>query len=246
MTERRTRVTEIALVLGVSLGASAIYSLLQLLETVLSPAGIAGNSTALNQSMSAHEYFDLAYQLVGIALALVPAWLAIYFMQQRSEFAIGLWPIRSSDVLRSFALAAVIGIPGIALYAAARSVGFAVEISAAPAAHHWWNIPVLLLSAIRSGVVEEVIMIAFLFRQFEKLQWTFAKGNLISAGIRACYHAYQGLGGVVGNFILGLIFGWCYKRWGRVAPLVTAHFVMDAVVFAGFALLSKQLAQLGW
>ncbi|MFM6963061.1 MAG: CPBP family intramembrane glutamic endopeptidase [Micrococcales bacterium] len=247
MTTRKDHLTQIALVLGVSLGASAIYSLLQLLETVLSPAGIAGSSTGLNQSESSNQFFDLTYQLVGIGLALVPVWLAIYFLHSGAQnFELGGWPLQGKDFLRAISLAAAIGIPGLALYAAARASGFAVQVVAADAHIFWWSIPVLLLSAARSAVVEEVIMVGFLFCKLEQLGFSFAKRNLVSAIIRGCYHAYQGFGGAVGNFVLGLVFGYTYRRWGRVAPLVIAHGILDAIVFVGYALLAKQLHAIGW
>ena len=248
MVTNRTQLwTEISLVLGASLGASAIYSLLSLLETALSPKGIGGSSTSLNQSQSANQFFDLTYQLLDIALAMVPVVLAIYFMRLREpSIRIGAWPLQRADLWHSLALAAAIGIPGLGLYAVARATGFAVQVIAASDNLFWWSIPVLLLSALRSAVLEEVIMVGFLFGQLEKLEFSFAKRQTISAIIRGCYHAYQGFGGAIGNVVLGLVFGWCYRRWGRVAPLVLAHFVLDAIVFVGFALLSKQLAQIGW
>ena len=246
-SQRKQLWAEIGLVLGVSLGASAVYSLLQLLQTTLSPKGIAGSTAALNQSQSANQIFDLALQLVDIAFALVPVALAIYFLRLReSELRIGGWPIRANDLARGLGLAAAIGIPGVALYALARGAGLATQVVAASANNYWWSIPVLLLSALRAGLTEEVIMVGFLFRRLEQLGFSFAKRQAISAVIRGCYHAYQGLGGFFGNIALGLAFGWCYRRWGRIAPLVIAHFVLDVVVFVGFALLSRQLANLGW
>lgn len=238
---------EIWLVLGVSLGASAIYSIISLLEEALSPAGLGGSSTALNPSQSASQYFDLTYQLVGIVLAFVPVALAIYFMRRSDrEFRIGGWPLTGKDSWRALLLAAVIGIPGLGLYAAARALGLAAQVVAASANNFWWTIPVLLFSALRSAVQEEVIMVGFLYKRLEQLGFSFAKRQVISASIRAAYHSYQGIGGAVGNFALGLIFGWCYRRWGRVAPLVIAHFIMDAVVFVGYLLLAKQLKQFGF
>jgi membrane protease YdiL (CAAX protease family) len=59
----------------------------------------------------------------------------------------------------------------------------------------------------------------------------------LSAGLRASYHLYQGFGGFIGNFVMGLVFGYLYKRWGRVMPLVVAHFLLDAAVFVGYSLL---------
>jgi membrane protease YdiL (CAAX protease family) len=34
---------------------------------------------------------------------------------------------------------------------------------------------------------------------------------------------------------MGLVFGYLYQKWGRVMPLVVAHFLLDAVVFIGYA-----------
>ena len=44
--------------------------------------------------------------------------------------------------------------------------------------------------------------------------------------------------GFVGNIVMGLVFGWLYRRWGRVLPLVVAHVLLDLVSFIGYALLA--------
>jgi membrane protease YdiL (CAAX protease family) len=62
---------------------------------------------------------------------------------------------------------------------------------------------------------------------------------VISALVRGSYHLYQGFGGFVGNFVMGLAFGWFYRRFGRLTPLVVAHFLLDAASFVGYALLSN-------
>ncbi len=41
---------------------------------------------------------------------------------------------------------------------------------------------------------------------------------------------------MVGNFAMGVVFGWCYRRWGRVMPLVIAHTLIDVVAFIGYPL----------
>jgi membrane protease YdiL (CAAX protease family) len=102
-----------------------------------------------------------------------------------------------------------------------------------------------LLSAVRAALQEEVIMVAYLYKRFDQLGMSFRNQQLISAGIRGLYHAYQGFAGIIGNFVMGLVFGWAYQRWGRVMPLIIAHFILDAVSFVGYALLAKQLATLG-
>lgn len=240
---------EIGLVLLLSLGTSAVYSLLRFAEALLSPKGIGGTRTDLNPSQARAEFFDFSYQLIGILFAVAPAILVLYLLRRESEKAfdeIGIWPIsRSRDLLRGLALAAVIGIPGLALYASARALGLAAQVVPADLSGYWWTVPMLLLSAVRAAIQEEVIMVAYLYKRFDQLGLKFVNQQLISASIRALYHSYQGFAGIVGNFVMGLIFGWAYRKWGRVMPLILAHFFLDAVSFVGYALLAKQLASLG-
>jgi membrane protease YdiL (CAAX protease family) len=40
---------------------------------------------------------------------------------------------------------------------------------------------------------------------------------------------------------MGLVFGYLYQKWGRVMPLVVAHFLLDAIVFIGYAALKGVL-----
>ena len=235
--------------MALSLGISALYSVLRFAEALLSPKGIGGTQTNLNPTQSRAEFFDFSYQLLGIVFAIAPAVLVLYLLRRENEKAfseIGIWPIAlKSDLLKGFALAAVIGIPGLALYATARLLGLATQVVPAELAGYWWTVPVLLLSAARAAIQEEVIMVAYLYKRFDQLGIKFVHQQLISASIRAMYHAYQGFAGIVGNFVMGLIFGWAYRKWGRVMPLIVAHFILDAVSFVGYALLAKQLATLG-
>ena len=239
---------EIAIVLALSLGTSALYSILKFAEAMLSPKGIGGTQTNLNPAQARAEFFDFSYQLLGILFALAPAVLALYLLRRENDKAfteIGIWPVGlKSDLLKGLSLAAAIGIPGLALYAAARLLGLAAQVVPAELAGYWWTVPMLLLSAARAAIQEEVIMVAYLYKRFDQLGIKFAHQQLISASIRALYHSYQGFAGIVGNFVMGLIFGWAYRKWGRVMPLIVAHFILDAVSFVGYALLAKQLATL--
>jgi membrane protease YdiL (CAAX protease family) len=33
---------------------------------------------------------------------------------------------------------------------------------------------------------------------------------------------------------MGVAFGWLYTRFGRLLPLVVAHFLLDAAIFVGY------------
>ncbi len=94
--------------------------------------------------------------------------------------------------------------------------------------------PVLLLSAARAGITEELIVVGYLFARLKDLGWNRWTIILTSAVLRGSYHLYQGFGSFVGNIAMGVLFGWLYTRYGRVLPLVIAHFVIDAATFIGY------------
>jgi membrane protease YdiL (CAAX protease family) len=99
----------------------------------------------------------------------------------------------------------------------------------------------LLFAAVRASLLEEVIVVAYFFNRLSRLGLSSRSQILISALLRATYHLYQGFGAFVGNFAMGLVFGYLYRRWGRVMPLVVAHFLLDAAIFVGYALLKDFL-----
>jgi membrane protease YdiL (CAAX protease family) len=43
---------------------------------------------------------------------------------------------------------------------------------------------------------------------------------------------------------MGLIFGYLYKRWGRVMPMIIAHTLIDTVAFVGYAVLHGHVSWL--
>ena len=67
---------------------------------------------------------------------------------------------------------------------------------------------------------------------------------LTAAVLRGSYHLYQGFGAFLGNAVMGVIFGILYRRWGRVMPLIIAHFLIDAVTFVGYAALVGKVSWL--
>lgn len=246
---RRDLLAETWLVLGVSLGASAIWSALSLIRKLTASVPLGSQTTAMNSSVTPDRpWLDLAYQLVGIALALVPVVLAVHLLSRgdvRARFAIGWdWTEPTRDVVRGMGLAALIGIPGLGLYAVAKALDLNTTIAAANLADVWWAVPVLVLAAAQNAILEEVLMIGYLFTRWSQAGWSTGRIMLSSALIRGSYHLYQGFGGFVGNAIMGLIFGWIYTRTKRVGPLVVAHTILDVVAFVGYALLKDHLSWL--
>ncbi len=135
-------------------------------------------------------------------------------------------------------IAACIGIPGLGLYLGARALGINTQVQASALTDQWWTIPILIFSAAQNSIVEEVIMIGYLFTRFRQLNWPVLAILITSAVVRGSYHLYQGFGGFIGNLIMGLVFGLIYLKWKRVGPLVVAHLLLDVAAFVGYSLLA--------
>ncbi len=237
---RRRLRAEVWIVLGLSLGQSAVYAVVQLLDK-LTRAPLSQGTSTLNQTQSSRGYFDLTYQLLGIGFALVPVALALYFLWEpgRSAFErLGFTLKRPGrDFLWGLGLAVLIGVPSVGLYFAGRGLGITTQIIPSGLHAYWWTIPVLVISAIREGVVEEVIVVGYLLDRFGRFGWSTTAAFLASALLRGSYHLYQGFGPFIGNFAMGLLFCWFYRRYGRIMPLVIAHALLDITAFvAGPAL----------
>ncbi|GAA1676159.1 type II CAAX endopeptidase family protein [Fodinicola feengrottensis] len=246
---RRLLGTEVLLVLGVSLGASAINSILDIISRLTAVKALSQQQATLNQSITPDRpWLDLAYQLVSIGLGVVPALLAIYLLDRTDAPAlktIGLTRGRAGwDLGQGAGLAALIGIPGLGLYLVARAIGVNTTVVPAALGQHWWTVPVLLLSAGQNAVLEEVVVVGYLLVRLERMRVSLPLMLAASAILRGTYHLYQGFGGFAGNLVMGLVFALVFLRIRRVAPLVVAHTILDTVAFVGYAALKPYLSWL--
>jgi membrane protease YdiL (CAAX protease family) len=249
-TVDRTRVgVEVVLLLALTLGQSAVYSVLRIIERLTRPVPLSQQTSTLNASTTPDRpWLDLAYQLANIGFALVPVLLALYLLNLTDRPAaarIGFDLRRPGfDLSRGALLAACIGVPGLAFYLAARALGLNTDVHASALTDQWWTVPVLILSAFQNAALEEVIMIGFLFTRFRQLGWRIWMIIGVSAVIRGSYHLYQGFGGFAGNLVMGVVFGLVYLRSRRVGPLVVAHLLLDVVAFVGYALVAPHVSWL--
>ena len=235
------------MVFGLSLGASGLNAALNLVGALLSGQSLSSQQALLVGPLAINSWLDLVLQLVGIAEALMPVVLVLYLMARSGEppAVIGLDATQpTKDFLRGAVLAAVIGAAGLGLYLAAFHLGIALKIVPENLPDVWWRIPVLLLSAVHDGLLEEILVIGYLLRRLDQLGWTPWKAIIAAAVLRGSYHLYQGFGAFLGNAAMGIIFGILYRRWGRVMPLIIAHSLIDAVTFVGYALLVGKVSWL--
>jgi membrane protease YdiL (CAAX protease family) len=243
--QRRGLRIEITVVLAVTFGLSAYTALLNLIEAIL--LGLAGRRVALNPRRSPIDLIDLGLNLAGVFQLLAWGALGLYLLW-RSGFGpaqIGLGRLRwRTDVLGGIGLAALIGLPGLALYVAARLLGLSVTVVPTELNDTWWRMPVLLAVAFANGWAEEVIVVAFLITRLRQVGVNPTAALLASSVLRGVYHLYQGYGAGLGNIVMGLVFGYVWMRTRRLWPLIVAHGLIDAVAFVGYALAAEHLSWL--
>jgi membrane protease YdiL (CAAX protease family) len=236
------------LVLGVSLGASAVYAAVSLIAKLTAGKPLSQQTATLNPSQApGRPYLDLTYQLLGILFALVPAILALHLLARDPadggvRASLGLDRRRPTfDLTSGVVLAAVIGLPGVGLYLVAKALDINATVVAEALPHVWWAVPVLILSAIQNAVLEEVVVVGYLLTRLRELGRSTVFAVATSALLRGSYHLYQGFGAFVGNAIMGVIFALFFLRTRRIAPLIVAHSILDIVSFVGYALLASRL-----
>jgi hypothetical protein len=226
---------EILVVLSLSVLRPAAFAILSLLE-----APIAGVIVA-----AADQSTEFTRQVLGFMFALAPVFLVVHLVRRSGEgvAVIGLSRDRpAQDLVRGAALFAVVGLAGMGVYLAAVGLGVNRFVLPVPPLGHWWTVPALVLNAVESGLVEEVVVLGYLVTRLRQLSWTPVQAIAASALLRGSYHLYQGWGGFVGNLAMGAMFGFLFLRWGRRTwPFVVAHVLLDIGAGVGFIIFRDRL-----
>ena len=238
---------ELALIAAVSLGQSAIYAIVRLVD-ISTRGPISDSQAKLNTSESVRPLFDLVYQLLGIGFAVVPVVLALWFMARDRDTDPSIpslrtrmgWPVNLRGwmvhVLWGAGLFVVIGAGTLGVYFLGRTLGVTAQIMPNNLGAYWWTVPVLILHAIKNGVLEEVLLLGYATDRLHKMRISPWVAIISLALFRGSYHLYQGIGPFVGNVIMGLLFGYLYffgprSIRGSVMPFVWAHTFIDVVGF---------------
>jgi membrane protease YdiL (CAAX protease family) len=240
---------EIVTVFAVSLGASGIYALVQYIGSLTAQQSLSKQAVIVHGTLApGRPLLDLFLQITNITLALAPVLLVFYLLArsgERPSKTLGLDASQpGKDLAWGAGLAALIGGAGLGLYLIAFHLGVELNVVAENLPDVWWRFPVLVLSAAQNGILEEVVVVGYLLSRLQKLGVHPAAAIAISAVIRGSYHLYQGIGAFFGNAAMGVIFGLFYYRYRRIAPLIIAHTLIDAVTFVGYALLAGHVSWL--
>ncbi len=245
--QRRALIVEITLVLAVTLGLAGLRSLLALLDALLAAESLADQEVAINAPVRRAELLDLAYQLTGVLQLLAWGGLGAYLLWRSGISLRSLGLDRrclGRDARLGAGLAALIGVPGLGLYLLARAAGLNLTVLPSALGDTWWRVPVLLAAAVANSLAEEVLVVGYLITRLRQLGSSEGRAVLASAVLRGTYHLYQGVGGFVGNLMMGLVFGRVWQRTNRLWALISAHALIDVVAFVGYALLRDRLTWL--
>lgn len=223
---RRVLTEEVLIVLSLSLLASAVFAVINLL------------SAPVRRTVTVRVFAEvpLETQLASIVFSLAPVALVVHLIQRSGERleAFGLGATRA---VRDVGWGALLGLGvagiGLGFYVAAVALNINRFVVPVPPLGHWWTVPILVLGALQNALLEEVVVVGYLIRRLEQIGWAAPAALLSSALLRGTYHLYQGWGGFAGNLLLGLAFGFVFLRWRRTWPLVTAHLLVDTL--AGLA-----------
>ena len=242
---------ETLIVLGLSLGRSAVYSILKIIDRLTYQVPLAQQTSTMNSSVTPDRpWLDFAYQLAANIFPFFHPILCLYLLAR-------IWAPRDApwramgldgrsvgrDLAWGVSIAAAILGPALGFYLLSRALGINTTIVMADLAAAWWTIPMYCLAAFMNGTLEEVVMVGYLFTRWRQAGWHPAAMIVVSALIRGTYHLYQGFGGFLSNLVFGLLLGWLYTRTRRLWPLVIAHTLIDVVAFVGYSLLAGRV---GW
>jgi uncharacterized protein len=242
--ERRPLRFELAIVLSVTFGLSAVTAILQLADGVL--RGLSGQRIPLNPKRSYFDLIDLGLNATVVVQLVAWGALGLYLLWRTGlrPAEVGLAHFRwHPDLLGGVGLAALIGLPGLALYLAARALHINASVIPSGLDDTCWRVPMLVLTAFADGWAEEIIVVGYLLTRLGQLGVGPRAALVWSSLLRGAYHLYQGFGAGLGNIAMGLVFGYAWQRTGRLWPLVIAHGLIDTVAFVGYALLAGHL---GW
>lgn len=164
---------EIIIVLALSLGRSGVYAVVDLVQNAMT-APLSGQTTTLNPSLANEELFDLIRQLLSIGFSLVPVLLVCHlvWIYGRNPFRTFGLDFRRfwTDAGLGVILFVVMGVGTLGVYALGRSLGLTTALVGSAMNEYWWTTPVLVLSALRHSLLEEVIVLAWLLDRIGYLQ----------------------------------------------------------------------------
>jgi membrane protease YdiL (CAAX protease family) len=192
------------------------------------------------------DAFDnVGYHLAVVVTALPQTLLIVYILwvqPQEDLSRFGFRTVDSPDLLA----AVVVTLGMFVLLAAAGAVVLLLPESMQEAVTTGFRfrltnagmLPLALLSSLAIAYREEAFFRAYLLTRFEQLSLGPVSSVLLGAVAFSLGHLYQGFGGALIAFVLGIYLGWVYLKRRSVHVVAVAHalynFAVLAISLAGF------------
>ena len=130
--DRRTLVSEAALVVGIAVGLSAARSVLDFVLSASTPGPLSAKATTLNASAApGHPWIDLGFQLLFVLGMALPVLLALHLAARsgltRADVGLGTDHWRRDSAI-GLAIAAVIGGAGLLAYLGSHLAGSSLTV----------------------------------------------------------------------------------------------------------------------
>ena len=144
----------------------------------------------------------------------------------------------ASTILGSLALAAVVGaLHWLNLRRVGKSPGKALDLMRLLARRILPGNSVELLPygalAVTAGVCEEFLYRGFAMAALSRVGFPAWSVVILTAVLFGLAHVYQGRGGILGTFVMGILFGGIRLVYATLVPVIMVHIVVDLV--AGIA-----------
>ncbi|MGD1318355.1 CPBP family intramembrane glutamic endopeptidase [Chryseobacterium sp. 2R14A] len=92
------------------------------------------------------------------------------------------------------------------------------------------NYFIIIFTCLTAGVIEELLMRAYIQPRIEKIYKSPVLGILISAILFGILHSTYGtVGQVVVPFFIGIVFALFYKKYSNIKILIICHFMFDFI-----------------
>jgi membrane protease YdiL (CAAX protease family) len=92
------------------------------------------------------------------------------------------------------------------------------------------NYFLIIFTCLTAGVIEELLMRAYIQPRVEKIYNSPVLGVIISALLFAILHSTYGtIGQVVVPFFIGIVFAIFYKLYSNINILIICHFMFDFI-----------------
>ena len=87
----------------------------------------------------------------------------------------------------------------------------------------------IFVASAANGFTEELAMRSYLIPRISRLMGSDLSALIITSGLFAIYHMYQGRYGIISALLVGLILGIYFVRTKRFWPIAIAHTFMDVI-----------------